>query len=205
MTQWVENPMNGRARGPRAIARAWIEVLVRPRQFFRTGIAPGDQAPGLVFAMGVVLVASVLRLALAGETVFGSAYPIFGGRRALSVGLVLAVVVTLVAPLVLHLVAALLTVSLMAFAPDRAGVSETVQVLSYASAPCVLVGVPVPILGVAATAYGTALLVIGIAERHAVSRNRATALAAIPAGIVFGLGFGGFEALETVLRSWYIV
>lgn len=205
VTQWVENPTGGRTRGPRAVVRAWIEVLVRPRQFFRTGVAPGDQAPGLVFAMGVVLVASVLRLALTGQTVFGSAYPTFGGRRALSVALVLAVIVTLVAPLVLHLIAAFLTVLLMVFAPDRAGVSETVQLLGYASAPCVFVGVPDPLVVAVATGYGTVLLILGMVELHAVSRDRAAVLAAIPAGIVFGIGFSGFEALETFLRAWYII
>ena len=50
MTTWVENPTGGRDRGPRNLVRAWIEVLVRPQQFFRNGVAPGDQAPGLVFA-----------------------------------------------------------------------------------------------------------------------------------------------------------
>lgn len=202
VTQWVENPTGGRERGPRAIVRAWIEALVRPRRFFPVGVAPGDQAPGLVFAMGVVLVASLLRLALAGETIFGTSYPTLGGRRLLSVALVLALLVALVAPLVLHLVAALQTLLLLAFAPDRAGVSETVQVIGYASAPCVFVGVPSPLVVVLATGYGTALLTIGIAEIHGLSTARAAALSALPAAIVFGLGFGGFDALETLLRTW---
>lgn len=205
MTQWVGNPTDGRERGPRAIARTWIEVLARPRRFFRTGVAPGDQAPGLVFAAAVVLLASVLRLAVAGETVFGTAYPTLGNRRVLSVVLVLAVLVTLVVPLVLHLVAALQTVLLLPFAGDRAGVSETVQLLGYASAPCVFVGIPNALVGVLATGYGTALLVVGIVELHGVPRGRAAVLGAIPAGIVFGIGFGGFDALETVLRAWYII
>ncbi len=201
MTQWVENPTGGRDRGPRAIVRAWIEALARPRRFFSAGVAPGDQAPGLVFAVGVVLVASLVRLALAGETIFGTAYPTLGGRRLLSIALVLALLVALVAPLVLHLVAALQTLLLLAFAPDRAGVSETVQVIGYATAPCVFVGVPSPIVVALAAGYGTALLAIGTAEIHRVSLARAAALSAIPAAIVFGLGFGGFDALETLLRT----
>lgn len=199
MTQWVENPTGGRDRGPRAIARAWLEAVVRPRRFFPVGVAPGDQAPGLVFAIGVVLVASLLRLALAGETIFGTPYPTFGGRRVLSVVLVLALLASLVAPLVLHLVAAIQTLLLLAFAPDRAGVSETVQVIGYATAPCVFVGVPSPFVVALAAGYGTALLAIGIAEIHRLSLARAAALSAIPAAIVFGLGFGGFDALETLL------
>lgn len=202
MTQWVENPTGGRERGPRAIVRAWFEAIVRPRRFFPVGVAPGDQAPGLVFAMGVTLVASLLRFALAGETIFATGYPTLGGRRALSVVLVLAVIVVLVAPLVLHLVAAVQTLLLVAFAPGRAGVSETVQVIGYATAPCVFVGIPSPIVVVFATGYGAALLAIGIAEIHAVSIARAAALSAIPATIVFGIGYGGFDALETLLRTW---
>lgn len=199
MTQWVENPTGGRDRGPRAITRAWLETIVRPRRFFPAGVAPGDQAPGLVFAIGVVLVASLLRLTLARETIFGTAYPTFGGRRAISVVLVLALLVALVAPLTLHLIAAVQTLLLVAFAPDRAGVSETVQVIGYATAPCVFVGVPSPFVVALATGYGTALLAIGAAEIHRLSLVRAAALSAIPAAIVFGLGFGGFDALETLL------
>ena len=202
MTQWVENPTGGRDRGPRAIARAWVELIVRPRRFFRTGVAPGDQAPGLVFAMGVVLVASLLRLAVAGETIFGTAYPTLGSRRLLSIALVIALIVTLVTPLVLHLVAALQTLLLIPLAPDRAGVSETVQVIAYATAPCVFVGLPSAPLLVLATGYGTVLLVIGTGELHGLALSRAAVLSAIPAAIVFGLGFGGFDAVGGLLRAW---
>jgi hypothetical protein len=201
VTRWIENPTGGRERGPRAVARAWIEVLVRPRRFFRTGVAPGDQAPGLVFAMGVVLVASLLRLAVAGETIFGTAYPTLGDRRLLSIALVVAVLVVLVAPLVLHLVAALQTVLLIPFAPDRAGVSETVQVIGYATAPCVFVGVPSPSITLLATGYGAALFALGIAELHGLSPIRAAALSALPAAIVFGIGFGGFEAIAALFGT----
>ncbi|WP_122091385.1 YIP1 family protein [Halalkalicoccus subterraneus] len=201
MTQWVENPTGGRERGPRGIARAWVEVLVRPRRFYRAGIAPGDQAPGLVFAVCVVSVASLLRVALAGETVVGTPYPTFGEQRALSIALVFSVIVALVAPLVLHLTAALQTLLLVPFAPDRAGVSETVQVIGYATAPCVFVGVPIPVVQALATGYGAALFGLGIGEVHAVSLPRALVLAALPAAAVFGIGFGGFEAVETLLHG----
>lgn len=201
VTQWVENPAGGRGRGARGLARAWIEVLVRPRRFFRVGVAPGDQAPGLLFAVVVVALASLLRLTLAGETIVGAPYPTFGGRRVLSIVLVLSVIVILVAPLALHLTAALQTVLLLAFAPDRAGISETVQVIGYATAPCVFVGVPVPTIRLLAAGYGTVLFAIGISERHAVSMARALVLCALPAAAAFGIGFGGFEATGTVLSA----
>jgi hypothetical protein len=143
MTQWVERPEGGRDRGPVAVARAWLEVLVRPRRFFRTGVAPGDQAPGLVFAAVVVLAEEGVRFALV-----PGAFPVFAGQPLASAVLALAVAAVLVTPAVLHLTAALVTVELAVltrlagFAPDRGGVGETVQVLAYAAAPCALAGVP---------------------------------------------------------------
>ena len=193
MTQWVENPTGGRDRGPAALARAWAEVLVRPRRLFRSAVAPADQAPGLVFA-GVVVFLEELSRVLAGT----AAYPVLGGQPTLSVGFWLAVATVLVAPAALHLTAALQTLILIPFAPQRAGVSETVQVLAYASAPCVFVGLPYPKLTALATAYGAVLLVVGLSEVHGVSLPRAAALGAVPAALVFGYGFRGFAAVSTV-------
>jgi len=191
VTRWVENPTGGRERGPAALARAWAEALVRPRRLFRSAVAPADQAPGLVFAATVVFVEELSRV------LFGvAAYPVLGGRPVASVVLWLAVGTVLVAPAVLHLTAALQTLLLVPFVPERAGVSETVQVLAYASAPCVFAGVAYPPLRAVATLYGTALLFVGISEVHDVSLARAAGLAAIPAALVFGYGFRGFAALS---------
>ncbi len=194
MTQWVENPTGGRDRGPVAVAQAWFEVLVRPRRFFRTGVAPGDQAPGLVFAAAVVLVEEATRMALV-----SGAYPIFGGQPVASKALGLALAVVLVMPATLHLTAALQTVILIGGAPDRAGVSETVQILSYAIAPCVFAGPPIPGLRLVCTLYGTVLLVVGTSVVHNVSLGRAAVLGAVPAAIVFGYGFRGFAAAGELL------
>lgn len=196
MTQWVENPTGGRDRGPVAVARAWIEVLVKPRRFFRSGVAPGDQAPGLVFAGAVVLIEEATRLALV-----PGAYPVFGGQPLASTALGLALAVVLVMPATLHLTAAIQTLLLIAGAPDRGGVSETVQVLSYAIAPCVLAGPPIPALRLACCLYGTVLLVIGTSEVHAVSLARAAVLVVIPAAIIFGYGFRGFGAASVLLTQ----
>ena len=200
MTTWIEEPRGGRDRGPRALARAWIEVLLRPRRFFRAAVAPGDQAPGLTFAMAVVLVEEASRLALA-----PGAVPTLTGSPALSAAFVVAVAVLIVTPAALHLVAALQTLPLMVLVRDRAGISETVQVLAYASAPCVFAGVPSPGVRVAATAYGTVLLVIGLGTVHRTTRGRAALAAAIPAALVFGYGFRGFTALARLLSRWYII
>lgn len=197
MTTWVEDPEGGRDRGPRALARAWAEVMVRPRRFFRNGVAPADQAPGLVFGVLVALGAVGGRLVTGDlpnfETV--DAIPPFvpeaGPVRVL---LVLMGVGLFLAPATFHLAAAIETVGLTLLAPDRAGVSETVQLIAYATAPCLLTAVPWAPLRVACCLYGACLLVLGTAVRHRTTIPRAALAAALPATIVFGYGFGGFAA-----------
>lgn len=197
MTTWVEEPEGGRARGPRGLARAWVEVIVRPRRFFRNGVAPADQAPGLVFGVLVALVAAATRLRAGDLPRIGDAgalppfVPEAGPLRAL---LVLLAVGLFVAPATFHLAAAVETLVLALVAPDRGGVSETVQVVAYATAPCLLAGVPWAPLRVGCCLYGTALLVVGTTVRHDVSLSRALVAAVLPATLVFGLGFGGFAA-----------
>lgn len=205
VTTWVENPEGGRARGPRGLGRAWVEVLVRPRRFFRTGVSPGDQAPGLVFAV-CVAVAFVGGTFLHSMLVFdepfgflrGDAPTLFGGQTATAL-LVLAVTALLIAPAVLHLTAALQTALLILLVPDRGGVSETVQVIAYATAPCALAGPPIPGLRVACALYGTVLLVFGLKTVHRTTALRATLAGALPATLLFWLGFRGLNAVRSLL------
>ncbi|WP_135820765.1 YIP1 family protein [Halostella litorea] len=200
MTQWIENPTGGRARGPAALVRAWFEVLTRPTRFFRSAVAPGDQAPGLVFAVAVVLLEEFVRFALVAD-----AYPVLADQRLLSGVLWLGVAVLLVAPAALHLTAALQTVILVPLVDDRAGVSETVQTIAYSAAPCVVAGVPVPEVSVLCGAYGAVLLALGTATVHGTTGKRAALVSAVPAAVVFGYGFRAFAAAETLLRQWYII
>jgi len=200
MTTWIEEPSGGRDRGPRAVLRAWVEVLNRPGRFFRAGVAPGDQAPGLSFAMLVVLVEETTRLALD-----PTAIPAITGTSALSGLLVVAVATLVVTPAALHLVAAIQTLALMALADDRAGISETVQVLAYASAPCVFAGIPIPGIRVVATAYGAYLLFVGLGVVHDLRGWRLGLAGVVPATLVFGYGFRGFAALAEQLARWYII
>jgi hypothetical protein len=192
----------GRPRGPAGLARAWAKVLVRPRRFFRSAVVPGDQAPGLFFAMAVVAVEEVVRFALVGPV---DAYPVLGGLTLLSGVLWLAVAVLFVAPLALHLTAAVQTVLLVPFVDERGGISETVQVVGYAMAPCVLAGVPAPELRAAVTVYGAVLYVLGVGEVHGPWLEPAALLSAVPVAIVFGYGFRGFDAVATLLARWYII
>lgn len=197
MTTWVDDPRGGRERGPRGIARAWVEVLGRPKRFFENGVAPGDQAPGLVFAV-VMAVAYALLLALLDPAGFPAAGP-------LRAAVVVLVVALLVAPALLHLLAAIQTLCLLVVVRDRAGVSETVQVLAYATAPCPLAAAPIPELRVACCLYGSALLLVGLTTVHRTTSGRAALAGALPAALLFGYGFRGFDALGVLLRAWYII
>lgn len=200
MTQWVEEPAGGRDRGPRGMARAWLEVLLRPRRFFANGVAPGDQGPGLTFVVGVSAVLVGGRLVVAPGSVPGYERAVTAtGSGALSAVVVVGVACFLVAPLALHLAAALATLSLLPVASERAGVDETVQVVAYASAPAVFTAVPVPAVQLLAALWGSALLAAGLAVVHGISAARALPAAVLPAAFVFGLALGGFEALEAVV------
>jgi len=195
VTQWVEEPSGGRDRGPVALMRAWAEVVARPFRFFETGVAPDDQAPGPVFAAAVVFIEELVRLA-----VLPTAYPESPLLAAVAVG-----VVVVVAPVVLYPVAAAATLVLVPLAPDRAGVSETVQVVAYATAPCLLASVPVLELRALAVTYGAVLVVVGLAVVHGTSLARAALAAVVPVVVGFGYGFRGIEAVGTLLRQWFVV
>lgn len=196
MTTWIEETTGGRDRGPRALLRAWVEVLRQPRRFFQTGIAPGDQAPGLVFGMAVVAIAAGTHLA--GRPPYAE---VFGDSALLSLSFVYAIYVVVIGPAVLHLVAAIQTATLIALAPERGGVSETVQLIAYAAAPCVYAGLPFPVLRLLVTTWGAALLILGTVEVHNTTLGRAVLATTVPAIVVFGYGFGGFDAAKTVGRS----
>ncbi|SEO73208.1 hypothetical protein SAMN04487948_104425 [Halogranum amylolyticum] len=202
VTTWVENPRGGRERGPRGIVRAWAEVLVRPRRFFRNGVAPGDQAPGLVFGVLVALCYVGGLLWFTPERVLGTEFvPLLADSRAATSLLLLVAVTLFVAPATMHLLGALQTLLLIATVRERAGVSETVQTVAYAAAPCVLAGYPSPTLRLLCAAYGAVLLVVGLSVVHRTTLLRATVAGAVPATVLFGYGFGGVAAATTLLRT----
>ncbi len=173
---------------------------MRPTRFFQTGVAPGDQAPGLVFAVCVAVAFAGSRFVLDPATI-----PTAFGGPGVSAAVSLLFVAVFVAPAALHLTAALQTVLLILLVRDRAGISETVQVLAYASAPCALAGAPVPALRAVCALYGAGLLALGIREVHDTTTGRAVAATALPAALVFGYGFRGFAAAETLLAQWYVI
>lgn len=183
----------------RAVGRVWVAVMVEPQRFFRRGVAPGDQAPGLTFALAVVAVAAGTHLATrpAYATVVGE-YP------TLSLVVVFLLLVLVVAPLVLHFAAAVQTVGLIGLVPsgDRGGVSETVQVIGYACAPCVFSGVPAAPVRVACVVYGFGLLVVGTKIVHHTTWGRAVSACLVPGLVVFGYGFGGVAAVQSTAAQF---
>jgi len=195
MTRWIDAG-SGRARGARALLRAWVGVLLAPRRFFRSAVAAGDQVPGLTFAVVAAAPAVVVRAAV------GSVPTAFPGLPVVSRLFAAAAVLLLVVPVGLHLVAAVQTVALLALAPDRGGVSETVQVIGYATAPCALAGAPIPALRLACALYGAVLLLVGTSEVHGVGAVRALLVAALPGALVFGHGYGGFAAAATLTEVY---
>jgi len=208
VTQWVENPTGGRDRGPAALVRAWVEILSRPRRFFRTGVAPGDQAPGLVFAATVVLFEEVSRYAvvkLAERGLLSTGpfdYPAIGGFSPGVAVLALFAILVFVTPATVHLTAALQTLLLLPVASDRGGVSETVQVMCYAMAPCLLAGLPSAEVRVLVTAWGAGLYLLGTAVVHNIRLPVAAIVGAVPAAIIFGYGFHGFQAISMLVADY---
>jgi len=176
------------------LLRAWLGVMSSPRTFFRNAVAPGDQAPGLVFLVIVVTIEESMRYAL----VPGAA-PVVSDRPVATAVLAVLVTVVLIAPTGLHLLAAIQTILLWPITEDRAGISETVQVLAYATAPCVVAGIPWPPLQVAATGYGSLLLVAGLSTAHGINQLKGMLAGAIPAALLYGVAFGGFDAVGAIV------
>ncbi|MCL9817948.1 YIP1 family protein [Natronocalculus amylovorans] len=202
MTTWVQSPREGRDRGPAGMARAWAGTLVAPRSFFSEGVAPGDQEPGLTFIVTVAVIYTIGTLAVSPLSILGEDgwFPILGDSIALSGFLVVLLTAVFIAPLGLHLVAAIQTVILMLTVDDRAGVSETVQVIAYATAPCALAWIPFSPIQLFVVGYAVVLLVIGLSTVHTISTRLAAVVGFLPATIVFGWAFGGTAAATATIE-----
>jgi hypothetical protein len=193
VTSWIEDSTGGRAKGPRGLVRAWFEALVRPRRLFANGVSPGDQAPALTFAVAVAG-AFTLGWLVADPT----AVPGIVVSVPVSAFVVFLVVVALAAPVGLHLTAAVATVSVIVASVeidggiglrDRGGVSETVQVVAYASSPMALAGPPIPALRVVCGLYAAALLLVGFRTVHGTTPLRTLVAGVPPALIGYGVGY----------------
>ena len=203
MTSWIEEPEGGRARGPRALVRAWIEALIRPRRLFANGVAPGDQAPALTFAVAVAGA-----YALGWIVADPSVVPGIVVSVPVSATILFLVVVVLAAPVGLHLTAAVATLSVILASVeyddglalrDRGGVSETVQVVAYASSPMALAGPPIPELRVVCGAYAGVLLLIGFRTVHGTTALRTLVAGVPPAVLGYGVGYRVVAAVRTLI------
>jgi len=184
------------------MVRAWGEVLIRPRRFFANGVAPGDQAPGLSFAVVVALIYISGLLATQPDRILADdRIPVLADSVGLTVVFVLLVTAVVAAPAALHLVSAIQTVLLMLTVDDRAGVSETVQVIGYATAPCVFAWVPVAGVAAVCGLYASGLLLVGLAVVHRTTLLRAAVAGLLPAILVFGVGFGAIPAGRAVVAA----
>jgi hypothetical protein len=203
VTSWIADPEGGRARGPRALARAWIEALVRPRRLFANGVAPGDQAPALTFAVAVAAA-----YALGWIVSDPGVVPEIVVSVPVSAAILFLLVVVLVAPVGLHLTAAVATLSVILASVefgdgiglrDRGGVSETVQVVAYASSPMALAGPPIPELRVVCGAYAAVLLLIGFRIVHGTTPLRTLVAGIPPALLGYGVGYRVIAALRALI------
>lgn len=194
MTTWVE-PREGRRRGPLGILQSWLQVLRHPVRFFGQAVSPGDQGPGLAFAMLVVFVEESTRLYLVPD-----ARPMVSESYVIGSILFIAIAALLIAPLSLHAFAALETFILLGV-ESRGGVSETVQVLAYASAPCVFIGIPMPEIRILAGLWTAGLLAVGFRVVHNLPSPLAVLYPMPAAVIAIGYGFRWFGAVVEVFPA----
>lgn len=203
MTSWFEDPDSGRARGPRGLARAWVEALIRPRRLFVNGVTRGDQAPALTFAVAVAAAFTLGWIAVDPSVIPGIVESV-----PLSAVVLFLVVVALGAPVGLHLTAAVATVSVIVASVefdgglslrDRGGVSETVQVVAYASSPMALAGPPIPVVRVLCGVYATVLLLIGFRTVHGTTPIRTLVAGLPPAVLGYGIGYRVVASIRTLV------
>jgi len=166
-------------------------------------VAPGDQAPALTFAVAVAAAYALGWIVSLGAGVV----PEIVVSVPVSAAILFLLVVVLVAPVGLHLTAAVATLSVILASVefddgialrDRGGVSETVQVVAYASSPMALAGPPIPELRVVCGAYA-AVLLIGFRIVHGTTLLRTLVAGVPPALLGYGVGYRVFAAVRTLI------
>lgn len=178
----------------------WLIAMFFPWRCFRSHVRPRDQSLAIVFAMAMVAVWAVVR------AIFGAlAYPTLGSSGWLSAAIWVSLLVVVVTPVALHLLAAVATVILIAVAPERGGVSETVQVIAFSMAPVPLLGIDLVGVRAISALYGFLLMWYGVRVVHRVPFERALLVVALPSYMLYAMGFRVDAALAEILRHWYIL
>ncbi|MDY6779882.1 MAG: YIP1 family protein [Halobacteria archaeon] len=114
---------------------------------------------------------------------------ILTGADAFGVFVFVAGAVLLAAPL-LHVVTAFEYLLLWTVTEKDEGVDRTLRAVAYSAAPAVFSWIP--FAGIVSV-YGVYLLYVGVKEGHGIRGWKAAAVVAVPAVLVFGVGFSGFE------------
>lgn len=178
----------------------WASALLEPWVCFREFTVERDQTRAMGFVM--VVIAGWALVGVLFETI---SHPVIGGFPTASLIIWITFLVLVVAPAAIHLLALVATLVVMAIVRERAGVSQTVQVMAYAMAPAVLVPIPLASLQVILALYGGVLVVYGLRVVHETSFWRALLAGIVPAYLLYGLGFGTTDALQEVLRALTII
>lgn len=193
LAEWVRRSVS-------VVYDLWLLAMFFPWRCFRHHVRPRDQSLAIVFAMSMVAVWAVVR-ALVGAL----SHPALGSGGWLSAAIWIVLRVVVVTPVALHLLAAVATVILVAVAPDRGGVSETVQVIAYSMAPVPLLSIELVGVQAVAALYGVILMWYGTRIVHRVPFERALLVVALPAYMLYAMGFGVDAAIAELLRHWYIL
>ena len=184
----------------RTYAMVWFTAIVAPWICFTDFITERDQTRAIGFIVLMVVFWQLMTVLL-GEP----SHPIIGNSPTVSLIVWTVLLALFVAPVAIHLLAFVTTLVLIAVVEERASVSETVQVLAYATAPVVFLPIPVVALQVAIGLYGSFILVYGLRVVHEISIWRALLAGIIPAYLLFGMGFGADDALLELLRGYRII
>lgn len=180
--------------------RVWILTLIVPWRVFPNRIRRGEQLRAILFTILVAGAWVAVRVAVD----FGS-FPVLGNAPELSVLIWALLLAVVVAPIGVHVAAAIATLVLVAVATDRAGVSETVQTVAFAMAPAPAIAVGVAEVQVVAALYGSVLLVYGLWAVHEITLERAVLAGLLPVYLLFVVGFGADAGFVELLRRWYII
>jgi hypothetical protein len=158
----------------------------------------------LVFAALVVLLEEASRVAVVKLALPTGPfpYPSIGSFTPGVTVLALLAIIIFVVPATVHLTAAIQTLLLVPVADERGGISETVQLMCYSMAPCVLAGLPFPEVRLAVTAWGAGMYILGTSVVHRIRIPVASLVGALPAAILFGYGFRGFAAVQMLVSGF---
>ncbi|MDY7081650.1 MAG: YIP1 family protein [Halobacteria archaeon] len=162
----------------------WYSVMVNPYGFYSTiNAEERGQKNGLVFFVLVTLVARVPTFYEGNANMFKFA--------------VLTAVLLLVSPALLHIITGIQYLALWLVTDEDRGVDRTLRAVAYSTAPAVVAWIP----GVGIVAlYGVYLQYVGIREGHKIGRVRAAVAVAVPAVLLYSVGYLGYENARFVLR-----